>query len=678
MVAPSLSRRQINLVFGTIMLGMLLAALDQTIVSTALPTIVADLGGGGHVSWVVTSYLITDTIATVLAGKFGDLFGRKLVFQLSAGLFVGASAMCALAHSMGWLVAWRSVQGVGAGGLMVTATALIADVVPLRERGKYQGALGAVFGVTTVIGPLLGGLFTDHLSWQWCFLVNLPLGILVIAVAARTMPSTRSPGRPSIDYAGIAAISVGAGGLTLVTSLGGTQFDWTSPFIIGLTLLSALGIVAFVVAERRAAEPMLPLHLFRSTVFSLSSVIAFVVGFAMLGALTFLPTYLQYVHGVSATSSGLRTLPMVFGLLTASIASGIVVGRTGHYKIFPIVGSALTTLGLLLMSTMDESTGFPRISLNMVVLGVGLGLCMQILTIIVQNTSDYADLGVATSGVTFFRALGSSFGAAVFGAIYSSHLEKALPPALAASGLSPQTVASPAALHSQPAEVIAPVVSAYADVLHSVFLYAAPVGVVAFVLSLFMPVVPLRDAARAGAKDLGEGFGMAEGADSDRTLATALSRLMGREGRQALPQIRIASETALDGAETWCVAQVLLRQRHTLPTDLDSIAATTNVPASVLLPAFAQTQRSGYLTGDPSGWAVTDRARAEWELFVAELKRWLLERLQAGGKPSASDTALLDAALQRLTEELLDEESVAAVGARDRSRGRDAVTSTPG
>src|SRR4051794_13762771 len=258
-----LDRRRMNLVFGTVLLGILLSALDQTIVSTALPTIVGDLGGGQHLAWVVSSYLLADTIATVLAGKFGDLFGRKLIFQVSAGTFVVGSAACGLAGSMSWLIAWRAVQGLGAGGLAVTATALIADVVPLRERGKYQGALGAVFGVTTVIGPLLGGLFTDHLSWHWCFLVNLPLGILVIAVAARTMPSVRSSGRPTIDYAGIAAISVVAGGLTLATSLGGTQYEWTSPLIIGLFVAAALAVPAFIYVERRAAEPMLPLHLFK-------------------------------------------------------------------------------------------------------------------------------------------------------------------------------------------------------------------------------------------------------------------------------------------------------------------------------------------------------------------------------------------------------------------------------
>ncbi len=665
-VAPTLTRRQINLVFATIMLGMLLAALDQTIVSTALPTIVGDLGGAQHVSWVVTAYLLTDTIATVLAGKFGDLFGRKLVFQVGAGIFVAASLMCALAGSMGWLVAWRAVQGVGAGALMVTSTALIADVVPLRERGKYQGALGAVFGVTTVIGPLLGGLFTDHLSWHWCFLVNVPLGIIVIAVAAKTMPSVRARSRPTIDYAGIAAISVVAGGLTLATSLGGTEYDWTSPLIIGLFSAAIVAIPIFIWAEQRAPEPMLPLRLFRNRVFTMSSTISLVVGFAMLGAMTFLPTYLQYVQGVSATSSGLRMLPMVFGLLVASIGAGVAVSRTGRYKIFPVSGAALMTLGLYLLSTMDASTGFFVISLFMLVLGVGIGLCMQVLVIVVQNTAEYRDLGVATSGVTFFRALGSSFGAAVFGAIYSAKLGDLLPHAVAsAPGIDPASVTTPSALHSQPANVIAPVVDAYADVLHSVFLYAAPVGLVALVLSLFLPEVPLRDAARASATDVGDGFGMAENADPERALEVQLARLMEREGRRMLPQIRIASGTALGGAETWCVAQVLLRERHGVTADLETIAAPTKVPASVLVPAMLQTQEAGYLTGDASGWHTTQAARDEWEVFSAELKSWLLVRLGASSDDTEEKMEILSDVLRRMVGRLLDEEASAARGSDD-------------
>jgi EmrB/QacA subfamily drug resistance transporter len=661
-VAPDLSRRQMNVLFATIALGMLLAALDQTIVATALPTIVGDLGGGAHVSWVVTSYLITNTIATVLAGKFGDLFGRKRVFQVSTALFVIASGLCGLANSMTWLVGWRAVQGIGAGGLMVTAMALIADIIPLRERGKYQGMLGAVFGVATVIGPLLGGLLTDHLSWRWCFYVNLPIGIAVILISARTMPTLTATLRPVIDYLGIVLIAVGAGGLTLATSLGGQTWAWRSPEIIATFIVSVLAIVAFVFAERRAREPMLPMRLFANPVFVVSSAVALVVGFAMLGAMTFLPTYLQYVRGVSATASGLRTLPMVVGLFVASTAAGTIVGRTGRYKIFPVLGSALMAVGLYLLSRLSEFTSFWVLSADLVVFGVGLGLCMQILTIIVQNTSQYRDLGVATSGVTFFRSLGGSFGAAVFGAIYANQLAQHLPAALARSPRLPPTDATiPEALHSHPPVVIAPVVHAYAVTIQTLFVWAVPVAVIAFVLSLFLKQVPLRDAARASATDIGEGFNAPEPLDPERNLEIAIARLMAKEGRSAIPGIRDRSGTMLGIGTGWCVAQVHLRRRHGQPTDMVSIARQVMVPSEVLLPAFREAAAAGYIGGDADSWTMTDVGQREWDRFSGALKDWLSERLEI---PLADDRAQIDAALGRLTGRFLDEETTA------RMRGR--------
>ncbi|MFC7484894.1 MFS transporter [Luedemannella flava] len=308
--APAaLNRRQMNIVFTAITLGMLLAALDQTIVATALPTIVADLGGKGHVAWVVTAYLLAETVATVLTGKFGDMFGRKFIFQLSAVIFVVGSAVCGVAQDMIMLIAARAVQGFGAGGLMVTAMALIADVIPLRDRGRYQGALGAVFGVTTVIGPTLGGLFTDHLTWRWAFYINVPIAIVMIAITAVAIPTVRAAVRPVIDYAGIALVALGSSGLILGLSWGGNEYAWDSPVIIGLFVGSVVLLAAFVFVELRAPEPMLPMHLFANPVFTICSVLSFIVGFALLGAMTFLPTYLQFVNGVSATASGLRTLP---------------------------------------------------------------------------------------------------------------------------------------------------------------------------------------------------------------------------------------------------------------------------------------------------------------------------------------------------------------------------------
>ncbi|WP_435970352.1 DHA2 family efflux MFS transporter permease subunit [Streptomyces sp. Qhu_M48] len=626
------SHRTVLVAIGALLLGMLLAALDQTIVSTALPTIVSELGGMEHLSWVVTAYMLASTAATPLWGKLGDQYGRKKLFQAAIVIFLVGSALCGIAQNMPQLIAFRAVQGLGGGGLMVLSMAIVGDLVSPRERGKYQGLFGAVFGATSVLGPLLGGLFTEHLSWRWVFYINLPIGIVALFVIAAVLHIPVRSTRHTIDYLGTFLIASVATCLVLVASLGGTTWAWGSAQIIGLAVLGAVLLVWFVQVERRAVEPVLPLKLFRIRTFTLVSVISFVVGFAMFGAMTYLPTFLQVVQGVTPTMSGVHMLPMVLGLLITSTVSGQIVSRTGRWKVFPILGTALTALGLLLLNELTETSTTWEMSFYFFVFGAGLGLVMQVLVLVVQNAVSYEDLGVATSGATFFRSIGASFGVAVFGTIFTTRLTHKLDDVFAsatASGLAvppgvgpEQVAADPRTVAELPADLRPSVLHAYATSITDVFLYAAPVVLVAFVVAWFLKEDKLRASVTAPDTSQTLASNPVERSSYDEC-ARALSVLGSRAGRKEIYE-KITARAGLDllPAASW----LLLRIRRHGIVEPARLAETVPVPLRVITEASRQVEerrlasREGVqLILTEEGVRVATRLAAAREESLAEL-----------------------------------------------------------
>ncbi|MGW3109302.1 DHA2 family efflux MFS transporter permease subunit [Streptomyces sp. NPDC001100] len=613
---------------GALLLGLLLAALDQTIVSTALPTIVSDLGGLEHLSWVVTAYLLASTAATPLWGKLGDQYGRKRLFQIAIVIFLVGSALCGAAQNMPQLIGFRALQGLGGGGLIVLSMAIVGDVVSPRERGRYQGLFGAVFGATSVLGPLLGGLFTEHLSWRWVFYVNLPVGVVALAVIATALHIPRKSTRHVIDYLGTFLIAAVATCLVLVASLGGTTWGWGSPQIVGLAVLGVVLAVGFVVVERRAAEPVLPLKLFRVRTFSLAAVISFIVGFAMFGAMTYLPTFLQVVQGISPTMSGVHMLPMVFGMLISSTASGQIVSRTGRWKVFPIAGTGVTALGLLLLHQLDENSSTGEMSAYFFVFGLGLGLVMQVLVLIVQNAVSYEDLGVATSGATFFRSIGASFGVAIFGTIFASRLDDKLADALRGASLPGGVTADrlesdPRGISQLPSAVRPEALHAYASSITDVFLYAAPVALVGFVLAWFLKEDKLRGSVTA--PDLTETLASnpVQRSSYDE-VCRALSVLGTREGRREIYKtITAKAGYDLQPAASW----LLLRIRRDGWAEPGVLAERSSVPLSVILAAVRQIEGRQLAVREGLDLQLTDQGREMADRLAQAREESLAETL---------------------------------------------------
>jgi EmrB/QacA subfamily drug resistance transporter len=618
-MAPAQHRTSVVAVLGALFLALLLAALDQTIVSTALPTIVGELGGLTHLSWVVTAYLLTSTVAGPFYGKLGDIYGRKIILQSAIVIFLVGSALCGLAQNMIGLIAFRALQGIGGGGLIVTIIAVIGDLIPPRERGRYQGLFGAAFGLATILGPLLGGFFVDQLTWRWIFYINLPTGLLALFVIAVALPPPSTRRRHEIDYRGGALLTIALTATIVFTSLGGISFAWTSPVTLTLIAVSVISAAFFVAVERHAREPLLPMTLFRNRNFVVASSVGLILGLALFGSVTFLPIYLQVAKGVSPSASGLMLMPMMFGMLITSILSGRIISRWGRYKLFPVTGTAIMTFGLFMLSRLSLDSHQWQTSLDALWLGLGMGMVMQVLILAVQNSIEYEYLGVATSGTMLFRSVGGALGVALFGAIFAGGLRARLGP----EGLDFLTNAVPAAVRGLPPVMQQEYIDAVMAALRPVFVAATCIAALGFVLTIFLQEIELRDTAPA--EGLAESFAMPRDATSLEELERIITVLIARENRW-----RVYADFARQGGidlpppELWMLARLGERERVTL----SSLSAELKVPETALAQPLHALCARGLAEQRPSSkFILTDAGAAMRERMLATRRRNLADLL---------------------------------------------------